>query len=138
MAQTKEEIKKKDREYKRMKRRTDPEWLARERARRRMYGKKRFRNPKKYRQYAITYRNKEENKNKEKARSLLSRAVKRGIIKIPNFCENCNQKPRLFKDGRRALRADHYKGYKNPLIVKFICVNCDGLQLRAKNKLVKD
>lgn len=41
-----------------------------------------------------------------------------------------------FKDNRRPLRADHYVGYDKPLVVKFICIDCDGKQLRSKNKLV--
>ena len=46
--------------------------------------------------------------------------------------------PKPFKNGRCPLRADHYKGYDKPLVVKFICVDCDGKQLRSKTKLVYD
>jgi hypothetical protein len=137
MTLTKEEIKKRDREYKRMKRRTDPEWLAKERERRRKYGKYRVRNPKKYKRYAETYRLKEENKEKEKARGIICGAIKKGKIIVPKICEICRKKPKPFKTNRRPLRADHYMGYDHPLIVRFICVDCDGKQLRAKSKLVK-
>jgi hypothetical protein len=138
MALTIEEIKKRDREYKVMKRRTDAEWLARERERRRRYGKNRFRNPEKYRQYVNTYRAKEGNKIKEKARGIITRAIREGKIIVPKICEVCRKKPKPFKTNRRPLRADHYKGYQFPLIVRFICVDCDGKQLRSKRKLVRD
>ena len=131
------EAKKKwDREYKRMKRRTDPEWLARERARRRIYGKNRTRDPKKYQQYVKTYRSKEQNKLKEKARAKLKWAIDKGEVVVPEKCQKCNRIPRPFKTKRRPLRADHYKGYDYPLEIQFICVDCDGKQLRAKNDLV--
>ncbi len=117
-----------------MKRRTDPEWLARERERRRIYGKNRIRNKQKYSEYARIYRLKPENQLKEKARAKVGWAIDKGTIVVPEVCDQCGQEPKPFKDGRRALRADHFKGYNFPLVVKFICVNCDGEQLRAKNK----
>jgi hypothetical protein len=132
-----EEERQKDREWKQMKRRTDPLWLAAERARRRIYGKERKRNPAKYRQYAKTYRSKKRNLLKEKARALVKIAIERGEIKVPKICELCKKKPKPFRTNRRPLRADHYQGHDKPYIVRFICVDCDGKQLRAKNALVK-
>ena len=131
-----EAIRKQSREHKTTMRRTDAKWLKAERERRRRYGKKRTRDLAKYRQYAATYRTKEENLKKERARVLLGQAVRQGFIKVPNRCEMCNKIPKPFKTKRRPLRADHYMGYDLPLVVKFICVGCDGKQLRAKNKLV--
>ena len=131
-----EQRKKYDREYKKMKRRTDKKWLEKERARRRGYGKNRVRNKEKEAEYAKTYRSKPENILKEKARYIVREAIKKGEIKVPEKCEECNKKPKQFKDKRRTLRADHYAGYNKPLVVRFICVECDGKQLRAKNKLV--
>jgi len=130
MAQTKEERREYDREYKKMKRRTDKEWLEKERERRRKYGKNRIRNKLKEKEYARTYRLKPENIIKEKARAILRQAIKDNKIIVPEKCEICNKKPKKFKDSRRPLRADHYTGYNKPLEVKFICVDCDGKQLR--------
>ena len=136
MARTIEDRRKWDREYKRMKRRTDSVWLAKERERRRRYGKDRKRDPKKYQTYATTYRAKEKNKIKENARLLLRYAINKGKIIVPIACESCDRIPKPFKTKRRPLRADHYAGYEMPYIVRFICIDCDGKQLRAKNKLV--
>lgn len=134
---------KRDNEYKKRKRRTDPDWLAKERARRRKYGKiNRHRNKDKDKIHREKYR--KQNQLKEKARMAILTAVTRGKIIRPKECEKCGETPEYFKDKRAKdgkrypLRADHYKGYEkeNWLEVKWICKDCDGKQLRSKNELV--
>jgi hypothetical protein len=132
-----------DRDLKRKKRRTDPEWLERERARRRKYGKVRL-NRGDVKGQIQRYRAKPENKIKDQARSKIRDMVFRGVIIRPEHCELCHKQPAPFLDlraktqKRYPLRADHYKGYdkENWLVVRWICKDCDGLQLRSKNKLV--
>jgi len=134
--ETIEQRRTRQREWKKIKRRTDPDWLEKERSRRRKYGKNRTRNKIKEAEYSKTYRSKPENILKEKARAMVRQAIKKEEILVPENCEECNKKPKQFKDKRRTLRADHYAGYDKPLIVRFICVECDGKQLRSKKKLV--
>jgi hypothetical protein len=142
----KDRERKRDNEYKKMKRRTDPEWLARERERRREYGKiERYRNPEKDKiLMKENYRKNPKHFLKIKARARLEKAVINREIKRPKNCELCNKKPNILSDKRAKsgyrypLRGDHYKGYKkeNWLIVRWICKDCDGKQLRSKKKLV--
>jgi len=73
---------------------------------------------------------------KEQARAKVAMAIKKGLITVPLHCEECNQIPREFKDNRRPLRADHFLGYEHSLSVRFICVDCDGLQLRSRESVV--
>ena len=82
--------------------------------------------------YQREYRKRPEVKAKNKARHAVKSALINGILKRPNKCEICNEKDKPLKDGRSSLRADHYLGYEkeNHLNVKFICVKCDGKQLR--------
>jgi len=135
---TLEEKRKIDRDWKKMKRRTDPEWLEKERERRRKYGKNRVRNKEKEREYSRTYRAKKKNEKKEYARQLVRKAINAGAIIVPKRCELCGKIPKPFNDNRRTLRADHYKGYNKPLEVQFICVDCDGKQLRSKESIIID
>lgn len=89
----------------------------------------------KERLYAIEYRKRPEVREKNKAREAVKIALYNGILKRPNNCEHCNAPDVKLKDGRSGLRADHYLGYskENHLTVKFICVSCDGIQLRKHN-----
>ena len=82
--------------------------------------------------YQREYRERPEVKAKNKARHAVKAALINGILKRPIGCELCNTKDKPLKDGRTGLRADHYLGYEkqNHLKVKFICVKCDGKQLR--------
>ena len=141
----KEKERKRDRDYKKMKRRTDPEWLAKERTRRRVYGKiSRHRNKEKDKITREKYRL--VNKHKEQARMKINRENEKGGQQRPKSCEICKLTPEWFNDKRAKsglrypLRADHYKGYekKNWLIVRWICKDCDGRQLRSKKELVYD
>ena len=129
-----------DNAYKLKKRRTDPDWLAAERARRRRYGKiSRYRNQEKDLEQARKYRRSPTNQIKEQARRAVLIAVKGNKITRPKACEKCEEIPEPMKNKRYPLRADHYKGYEksNWLVVQWICVNCDGKQLRSKEPLVK-
>ena len=86
----------------------------------------------KERLYVIEYRKRPHVIAKNKARYAANAAIMKGIIKRPNNCELCGTKDEPLRDGRSGLRADHYLGYEkeNHLKVKFICVDCDGKQLR--------
>ena len=82
--------------------------------------------------YQREYRQRPEVKAKNKARHAVKAALINGILKRPKKCQICNNVDKPLKDGRTGLRADHYLGYEkdNYLNVKFICVKCDGKQLR--------
>jgi hypothetical protein len=88
----------------------------------------------KERLYIKEYRKRPEVIAKNKARYAANAAIQKGIIKRPDNCELCGNKDKPLRDGRSGLRADHYLGYdkENWLKVKFICVDCDGKQLRKK------
>ena len=89
-------------------------------------------NKEKEKLYQKEYRSRPEVIKKTKARNRAKWALMQGRIKRPSACENCGVKDTPLKDGRSGLRMDHYLGYEkeNWLNVKFICVQCDGLQLR--------
>lgn len=82
--------------------------------------------------YQREYRKRPEVKAKNKARHAVKYALINGSLKRPNNCEMCNELDKPLKGGRSGLRADHYLGYEkeNYLKVKFICLKCDGKQLR--------
>lgn len=86
----------------------------------------------KERLYAIEYRRRPEVKLKNNARYSVHFALSKGIIKRPLNCELCGCLDIPLKDGRSGFMADHYLGYEkeNWLKVKFICLSCDGKQLR--------
>ena len=86
----------------------------------------------KERLYQIKYRQRPDVKLKAKARYTARWAFIKGIIKRPNNCDICNKPDAPLIDGRSGLRMDHYLGYEkeNWLKVKYICVECDGKQLR--------
>ena len=82
--------------------------------------------------YARLYRKRPEVRAKNKAREKAKAALIKGIIKRPANCELCSALDVPLGDGRSGLRMDHYKGYDqaNWINVQFICVKCDGEQLR--------
>jgi len=94
--------------------------------------RERLESKEKERLYAIEYRKRPEVKAKNKARESVKAALANGLLVRPDKCVVCNEKDLRLKDGRSALRADHYLGYDktNYLNVKFICTSCDGKQLR--------
>lgn len=136
----KELRRKKDRENKQEHRKLNTPYAQRVRESKRSEKAKKRRNElrqrpeqkEKERIYAIEYRKRPEVKLKNKARYTLNTALSKGILKRPSTCEVCGIKDIPLRDGRSGLRADHYLGYeiKNHLKVKFICVSCDGKQLR--------
>jgi hypothetical protein len=87
----------------------------------------------KERLYQIEYRKRPEVIKKNKARNAANQALINGILKRPENCELCGAKDIPLRGGRTGLRMDHYLGYEkvNWLKVKFICVACDGKQLRG-------
>lgn len=86
----------------------------------------------KERLYIKEYRQRDEPKKKEKARTAARHALVTGKLKRPDNCELCGGKDIPLRDGRSSLRMDHHKGYEkeNHLNVIFVCVVCDGKQLR--------
>lgn len=88
----------------------------------------------KERLYAAEYRKRPEVKKKNKARNSANYALRIGKLKRPECCDMCGEKDTQLRDGRTSLRMDHYLGYEeeNWLNVKFVCVKCDGKQLRRK------
>ena len=71
-------------------------------------------------------------KEQQRAHSILRWAVQSGKIKVPDSCELCGSPHVRLRDGRRGLRADHCEGYAKPLVVRFVCVKCDGEQERQR------
>lgn len=59
---------------------------------------------------------------KEKAKWLLNRAIAAGKIIRPEFCENC-KKPDRGRDGRSLIQG-HHDDYSQPLVVKWLCIQC--------------
>lgn len=82
--------------------------------------------------YAREYRKRPEVKLKNQARHKAKWALLQGLLKRPGYCELCGCLDSGLSDGRTGLRMDHHKGYapENWLEVQFICVKCDGKQLR--------
>ena len=82
--------------------------------------------------YAREYRKRPGVIRKNKARHKAKWALINGVIKRPSTCEVCGNIDTPLRDGRSSLRMDHYLGYDegHELDVKFICVKCDGIQLR--------
>ncbi len=89
-------------------------------------------NKEKERLYAKVYRQRHDVKLKNNARSAVRYAIANGKLSRPSCCEKCGLEDKKLKDGRSGLRADHHKGYEreNWLNILFICVSCDGKQLR--------
>ena len=86
----------------------------------------------KARLYAVRYRKNPKNRIKAKAREAAKLAMLSGVIIRPESCQICGCLDVKQRDGRSGLRMDHHKGYEieNYLNVIFICLSCDGKQLR--------
>ena len=131
-----------DRERKREQRALNTDYAVRVReAKRSEYAKARRKelreresSKEKERLYAIEYRKRPEVRLKNKAREQVKLALANGKLVRPNSCESCGKSDDKLKDGRSSLRADHYMGYEKEhhLTVKFICIQCDGIQLRKE------
>lgn len=129
-----------DRERKKLERANNTEYAQRQRESKRGAAVKQRRQDLRQRQeskdkeaaYAREYRKRPEVKEKNKARERANYALIKGAIKRPSNCELCSSPDVPLRGGRSGLRMDHHKGYDeaNWLNVKFICVDCDGKQLR--------
>lgn len=131
-------IRERDNNRKKWLRRNDSAWLAKERERRRKYGK--YRKPRNLEKQAINHRTYwEKNRNKESARAAVRLALKNGRLIRPSICAICGKIPERHGREKQFLRADHFQGYErsNWLDVRWICLDCDGKLNRSKNKLVK-
>ena len=61
-------------------------------------------------------------RDKHKARTILGRAVKNGIVEKPSFCSTC--------PANTGIEA-HHKDYSKPLIVMWLCRSCHALKHRV-------
>lgn len=131
-----EKKRKYDREYKRAQRANNTPYAQRTRERkrsekaksRRRELRKRTSIRRKERAYVKEYRKRPHVIAKARARATAAYAIASGRIKRPDRCELCGRKESHLADGRSSLRADHYKGYEHPLVVRFVCLSCDGKQ----------
>ena len=82
--------------------------------------------------YAREYRKRPNTRAKAKAREQAKQALVNGSLTRPHECEICGKQDDPLRDGRSGLRMDHHLGYdkENWLNVQFICVECDGKQMR--------
>lgn len=93
----------------------DPEWLARERARCIAKSKRDY------------HKAKEKNPDRFRAHSVLSNAVQRGDIVKPGECSRCGTKlPRARIHG-------HHDDYAHPLDVVWVCASCNIALHKANN-----
>jgi hypothetical protein len=60
---------------------------------------------------------------KEKARGFVRVALRQGVIRMSDKCENCGAPNTPCADGRRSLQAHHHD-YSKPLEVKWLCAKC--------------
>lgn len=82
--------------------------------------------------YMRVHRQSRDAREKDNARGKVNYAIAHGKIVRPPCCQLCGAPDTKLRDGRSALRADHYAGYDTPLIVRFVCVKCDGEQERRR------
>ena len=73
-----------------------------------------------------SYRYKDDPK-KLYARDKTRRLVRRGILKKPEHCQLCGEKPRPAIDGRETLQAHHPKGYEDSKDITWACSKCHSL-----------
>lgn len=100
------------REYGRNRRINNPEWAEKDRERLREL----------YRKNIAWYQirnSKQAKTEKQKARMALVNAVLNGKIKRPKKCDNCSIKCKP--------EGHHYKGYKHPFSVIWLCRNCHSI-----------
>lgn len=58
----------------------------------------------------------------DKAQNILEKAIKKGVVKRLQFCEQCGSRGQ-FKDGRTSIQA-HHPDYNDPLRVLWLCQKC--------------
>lgn len=59
----------------------------------------------------------------DRAQNLAEKAIRRGILKRPDTCQQCGQQPAPFADGRSGIQA-HHDDYNRPLEVRWLCQLC--------------
>lgn len=63
-------------------------------------------------------------RQKERARAAIKRAIQRGALVRPEVCQRCGALDRKRVDGRSAIHAHHHRGYEHPLDVEWLCPTC--------------
>ena len=131
-----EELRKRDRERKRGARRENTAYAERQRTAKRSPERREARNARrrtpevreKQASYMRIQRQRPEFKAKDRARAAVKYAIKKGDLVPGTTCEECGKDPGLRSDGKRAIRADHHKGYTEEhfLDVRWVCPDCDG------------
>lgn len=128
---------KRAREYSRLRRNNNPEyveyqreWHKSEKAReRRLITRKTPEQRAKETAYTRKIRQENpERRRKDNIRRAVNKAIKQGKIIPPKYCEICGKDPGLRPNGRRMLRADHYLGYdkEHTFDIQWVCPSCDG------------
>jgi hypothetical protein len=64
------------------------------------------------------------NPHKIRAHGILNMAIKKGIVRRTDACEECGTIPAAGTDGRSGLHGHHAWGYDLPLKVKWVCARC--------------
>ena len=57
------------------------------------------------------------------AQNVAEKAIARGELVPPLFCEGCGYCPPRYRDGRRGIQA-HHDDYTQPLAVRWLCKRC--------------
>ena len=65
---------------------------------------------------------------KERARRLVSRALRRGELEV-GPCERCGVEDLRGVDGRRLIHA-HHDDYSEPFVIRWLCAACHGVEHR--------
>ena len=65
----------------------------------------------------------------QKARNTVNKAILRGQLERPKFCESCGSEGEPFLDGRAPIQA-HHDDYDKPLEVMWLCRSCHGKRHR--------
>jgi len=73
------------------------------------------------RRYKVIYRMKY--REKEKARLMVSRRIRAGLISPPETCEICGVNPGVDRVGRSLIQA-HHDDYAMPLNIRWLCQPC--------------
>jgi len=63
-----------------------------------------------------------DNGKKNRARKLVEKAIKRGVLNNPHKCSQCESTD-SFKDGRSSIQA-HHDDYNKPLDIRWLCQPC--------------
>lgn len=115
----KECVKDRVRKYERRRRETDPEWRDKERARSIAKLLKKATKEWTREQYVLR------KKRYRDAHTILSNAVRSGLVVPPSSCEDCGGD---FSDFRREA---HHEDYGKPLEVAWLCALCHGKRHRS-------